>query len=83
MKCLQGNCPPCLKNYFKIQHNPYGTRQRGQLNYPRARIGCGYFRVQYRAADLWNKLGSNFKTILDRNELKRALCENFVSHYHD
>ena len=83
VKCLQGDCPPCLKNYFKIRHNPYGTRQRGQLEYPRARIGCCFSRVQYRTADLWNKLGSNFKTILDRNELKRSLCQNFVSHYHD
>ena len=62
VKCLQGDCPPCLKNYFKIRHNPYGTRQRGKLVYPRARIGCGFSRVQYRAADLWNKLGSNFQT---------------------
>ena len=85
VKFLQGDCPPCLKNYLKIRHNPYGTRQRGQLEYPypRARIGCGFSRVHYRAADLWNKLGSNFKTILDRYELKRSLCENFVSHYHD
>ena len=84
VKCLQGDCPPCLKNYFKIQHNPYGTRQRWQLEYPRARIRCGYSRVQYRAVvDLWNKLGSNLKTILDRNKLNRSLCEKFVSHWYD
>ena len=78
VKCLQWHCPPCINKLFQNLTQPVWNKTKRTTRISPARIECGYSGVQYRAADPWNQIGSNFKTILDRNTLKDPFVKCFI-----
>ena len=80
---LQGDCPPSLKNYFNRRNTTRNTRQRGQLDYRRARIDLGASRVQYRGAELWNNLSQEQQSIRGVNQFKNRTRDTIIETYQD
>ena len=57
------------------------TRQRGQLEYRRARNDLGASRVQYQAAGLWNNLSHAEQSVCGIKQFGNKLRDKAIDEY--
>lgn len=61
----------------------YSTRQKEDIYVSYKRTRLAQFSVQYRAADVWNKLPEEIKQSATLDLFKKQLKENLIKKYSD